>query len=68
MTHVKMGISLHDDVPAEVFSIVRQRAVPASDSYGDFRRYWIEPHHAARIQQIMADHVGAREVPGDRRR
>lgn len=68
MTHVKMGISLHDDVPREVYSIVRAHAVPAGKFQGEFCKYWIEPHHAARIQQIMRDHVGATEAPADRRR
>lgn len=66
--HVKMGISLHEDVPREVFSIVRSHAVPAGQTYGEFRRYWVEPHHVARIQEIMREHVGAQEAPRDRRR
>lgn len=67
MSIVKMGISLHEDVPASVIGIVRECAQPIGSPRGDYQRYLLQEYHAREIQRIMQGVVGAQEVPTYRR-
>lgn len=61
---VKIGVSIHDDVPGEVISIVLAYGIPASKVYGDYQRFWLDIDLAHQIQDIMQEHVVALEAGG----
>lgn len=67
MREVKVGVSLYDGVPPAVYSIVRQRGIPAGKASGEFQRYYMPLQYVERIQAIMQAEVGAQDVPLQRR-
>lgn len=58
---VKIGVSLYDDMPVEVISIVLAYGIPASKVYGDYQRFWLDIDLVHQIQDIMQEHVVALE-------